>query len=313
MRLESDSTFHSLIDHQAEFGSVNMSSKLINSSNKLINGKEIGIKIRQSIQNEVKDLLEKGITPGLAVILVGEDPASQTYVANKEKACLELGIHSELIKLSEGTSEQELLEHINKLNDDPSIDGILVQLPLPKHINEQLVIEAISPDKDVDGFHPVSVGKMLLGQPTFLPCTPHGIMKLLEFSNIEVAGKHAVVVGRSHIVGVPMGQLLLQKDATVTYCHSKTPDLQAMTTQADILVVAVGRAKMIQAHHIKEGAVVIDVGMNRDENGKLCGDVDFDDVFEKASAITPVPGGVGPMTITMLMYNTIQSVKMKLA
>lgn len=290
-----------------------MSSKLINGSSKLINGKEIGSKIRESIQQEVQDLIEKGITPGLAVILVGEDPASQTYVKNKEKTSLELGIYSELIKLPAETTEQELLAQIEKLNTDPAIDGILVQLPLPKHINEQLVIEAIAPDKDVDGFHPVSVGKMLLGQPTFLPCTPHGVMKLLEYSNIPVAGKHAVVVGRSHIVGVPMGQLLLQQDATVTYCHSKTPDLQVMTTQADILVVAVGRAKMIKAHHIKEGAVVIDVGMNRDENGKLCGDVDFDDVVEKASAITPVPGGVGPMTITMLMYNTIQSAKMKLA
>lgn len=290
-----------------------MSSKLINGSSKLINGKEIGSKIRESIQQEVQDLIEKGITPGLAVILVGEDPASQTYVKNKEKTSLELGIHSELIKLPAETTEQELLAQIEKLNADPAIDGILVQLPLPKHINEQLVIEAIVPEKDVDGFHPVSVGKMLLGQPTFLPCTPHGVMKLLEYSNIQIAGKHAVVVGRSHIVGVPMGQLLLQQDATVTYCHSKTVDLQQITSQADILVVAVGIAKMIKAEHIKEGAVVIDVGMNRDENGKLCGDVDFDDVVEKASAITPVPGGVGPMTITMLMFNTIQSAKMKLA
>ncbi|MBQ0138951.1 MAG: bifunctional methylenetetrahydrofolate dehydrogenase/methenyltetrahydrofolate cyclohydrolase FolD [Kurthia sp.] len=282
-------------------------------SSKLINGKEIGSQIRKSIAKEIEDLIEKGITPGLAVILVGEDPASQTYVANKEKACHELGIYSELIKLPAETSEEELLGHIEKLNSNPAIDGILVQLPLPKHINEQHVIEAISSDKDVDGFHPVSVGKMLLGQPTFLPCTPNGVMELLKYSNIDVAGKHAVVVGRSHIVGVPMGQLLLQKDATVTYCHSKTPDLQAMTKQADILVVAVGRAKMIKSTHIKEGAVVIDVGMNRDENGKLCGDVDFDDVLDKVSAITPVPGGVGPMTITMLMVNTLLSAKMKLA
>lgn len=280
-------------------------------STKLINGKEIGSQIREKIQLEVKDLIENGITPGLAVILVGEDPASQTYVANKEKACHEMGIYSELIRLPETTTETELLNHIKKLNADPAIDGILVQLPLPKHIDEDLVIQAISPDKDVDGFHPVSVGKMLLGQPTFLPCTPHGVMKLLEYSNVSVAGKHAVVIGRSHIVGVPMGQLLLQKDATVTYCHSKTPNLAAITTQADILVVAVGRAKMIKSEHIKEGAVVIDVGMNRDENGKLCGDVDFDNVFEKVSAITPVPGGVGPMTITMLMVNTVQSAKMK--
>jgi len=282
-------------------------------SSQLINGKEIGQQIRISIKEEVQQLATKGITPGLAVILVGEDPASHTYVANKEKACLQLGIYSELIKLPEETTEEQLLQQIEQLNSSDKIDGILVQLPLPKHINEQKVIETISPLKDVDGFHPVSVGKMLLGQETFLPCTPHGVMKLLEFSNVEVAGKHAVVIGRSHIVGVPMGQLLLQSDATVTYCHSKTPDLEAITKQADILVVAVGRAKMIKAHHIKDGAVVIDVGMNRDENGKLCGDVDFDDVVEHTSAITPVPGGVGPMTITMLMVNTIQSAKMKLA
>lgn len=281
-------------------------------SSQLINGKEIGQQIRVSIKEEVQQLATKGITPGLAVILVGEDPASHTYVANKEKACQQLGIYSELIKLPEQTTEKQLLQQIEQLNSSAKIDGILVQLPLPKHINEQKVIETISPLKDVDGFHPVSVGKMLLGQETFLPCTPHGVMKLLEFSNVDVAGKLAVVIGRSHIVGVPMGQLLLQKDATVTYCHSKTPDLEAITKQADILVVAVGRAKMIKSHHIKEGAVVIDVGMNRDEFGKLCGDVDFADVVDHTAAITPVPGGVGPMTITMLMVNTIQSAKMKL-
>lgn len=282
-------------------------------SSQLINGKEISNTIRTGIQKEVQDLIAKGITPGLAVILVGEDPASHTYVANKEKACKELGIYSKLIKLPEDTTEKDLLAQIKQLNEASEIDGILVQLPLPKQINEQKVIETISPLKDVDGFHPNSVGKMLLGQETFLPCTPHGIMKLLEYSNIEVAGKHAVVIGRSHIVGVPMGQLLLQHDATVTYCHSKTKNLQEMTKQADILVVAIGRAKMITADYIKEGAVVIDVGMNRDENNHLCGDVDFDSVVEKTSAITPVPGGVGPMTITMLMYNTVQSAKTKLA
>ncbi|MEB6112012.1 bifunctional methylenetetrahydrofolate dehydrogenase/methenyltetrahydrofolate cyclohydrolase FolD [Kurthia gibsonii] len=282
-------------------------------SSQLINGKEISNTIRTGIQKEVQDLIAKGITPGLAVILVGEDPASHTYVANKEKACKELGIYSKLIKLPEDTTEEDLLAQIKQLNEASEIDGILVQLPLPKQINEQKVIETISPLKDVDGFHPNSVGKMLLGQETFLPCTPHGIMKLLEHSNIEVAGKHAVVIGRSHIVGVPMGQLLLQHDATVTYCHSKTKNLQEMTNQADILVVAIGRAKMITADYIKEGAVVIDVGMNRDENNHLCGDVDFDSVVEKTSAITPVPGGVGPMTITMLMYNTVQSAKTKLA
>ncbi|MFF3101932.1 bifunctional methylenetetrahydrofolate dehydrogenase/methenyltetrahydrofolate cyclohydrolase FolD [Viridibacillus arvi] len=278
-------------------------------SGKLINGKEIGDLIRQSIQQEVNDLKEQGITPGLAVILVGDNPASKTYVSNKQKSCEQMGIYSELIELSEEISEETLLSEIDKLNADPAIDGILVQLPLPKHIDEQNVIAAISPEKDVDGFHPESVGKMILGQPTYLPCTPFGVMKLLEYANIDVAGKHAVIIGRSHIVGVPMGQLLLQKDATVTYCHSKTPNLAAMTTQADILVVATGRAKMIGAEHVKEGAVVIDVGINRDENNKLCGDVDLDSVIDKVSAITPVPKGVGPMTITMLLFNTLQSAK----
>ncbi|MEK4759595.1 bifunctional methylenetetrahydrofolate dehydrogenase/methenyltetrahydrofolate cyclohydrolase FolD [Viridibacillus sp. FSL E2-0187] len=278
-------------------------------SGKLINGKEIGDLIRQSIQQEVNDLKEQGITPGLAVILVGDNPASKTYVSNKQKSCEQMGIYSELIELSEEISEETLLSEIDKLNADPAIDGILVQLPLPKHIDEQNVIAAISPEKDVDGFHPESVGKMMLGQPTYLPCTPFGVMKLLEYANIDVAGKHAVIIGRSHIVGVPMGQLLLQKDATVTYCHSKTPNLAAMTTQADILVVATGRAKMIGAEHVKEGAVVIDVGINRDENNKLCGDVDLDSVIDKVSAITPVPKGVGPMTITMLLFNTLQSAK----
>ncbi|MGE7922631.1 bifunctional methylenetetrahydrofolate dehydrogenase/methenyltetrahydrofolate cyclohydrolase FolD [Viridibacillus arvi] len=278
-------------------------------SGKLINGKEIGDLIRQSIQQEVNDLKEQSITPGLAVILVGDNPASKTYVSNKQKSCEQMGIYSELIELSEDISEETLLSEIDKLNADSAIDGILVQLPLPKHIDEQNVIAAISPEKDVDGFHPESVGKMMLGQPTYLPCTPFGVMKLLEYANIDVAGKHAVIIGRSHIVGVPMGQLLLQKDATVTYCHSKTPNLAAMTTQADILVVATGRAKMIGAEHVKEGAVVIDVGINRDENNKLCGDVDLDSVIDKVSAITPVPKGVGPMTITMLLFNTLQSAK----
>lgn len=282
-------------------------------SGKLINGKEIGNTIRQSIQQEVNVLKEKGITPGLTVILVGDDPASQTYVRNKQKSCEQMGIYSELIKLPAEVTEEALLQQIEQLNSNPTIDGILVQLPLPKHIDEQKVIATISPEKDVDGFHPISVGKMLLGQETFLPCTPFGVMKLLEHANVEVAGKHAVVIGRSHIVGVPMGQLLLQSDATVTYCHSKTPDLKAITKQADILVVATGRAKMIGAEHVKEGAVVIDVGMDRDENGKLCGDVDFNAVIDKVSAITPVPGGVGPMTITMLLFNTLQSAKKKLS
>ena len=281
-------------------------------SAKLINGKEIGKTIRQSMKLEVNALREKGITPGLAVILVGEDPASKKYVANKQKSCAELGIYSTLIALPHETTQEELLQHIDALNGDVAIDGILVQLPLPKHINEDAVIGKISPLKDVDGFHPISVGKMVLGQETFLPCTPHGVMKLLEHSGVSIRGKHAVVVGRSHIVGVPMGQLLLQSDATVTYCHSKTEDLASITRQADILVVATGQAKMIKKEHVKQGAVVIDVGMDIDENGKLCGDVDFADVLESVSAITPVPGGVGPMTITMLLANTIQSAKQKL-
>ncbi|SOC36134.1 bifunctional methylenetetrahydrofolate dehydrogenase/methenyltetrahydrofolate cyclohydrolase FolD [Ureibacillus acetophenoni] len=273
----------------------------------IINGKEIGQQIRQSIADRVVKLKEQGVTAGLAVILVGDNPASQTYVRNKQKSCEAIGIYSELIKLPEETKEEELLEHIKTLNNRQDIHGILVQLPLPKHINEDNVIATISPDKDVDGFSPISVGKMMLGQDTFLPCTPFGVMKLLEFSGVELAGKHAVIVGRSHIVGKPMGQLLLQKDATVTYTHSKTKDLPSFTKQADILIAAVGRANFITSEHVKPDAVVIDVGINRDENNKLVGDVDFTDVEPIASHITPVPGGVGPMTITMLLYNTVQS------
>lgn len=273
----------------------------------IINGKEIGQEIRKSVGQRVTHLKEQGITPGLAVILVGENPASQTYVRNKQKSCEAIGIFSELIKLPAEVTENELLEQIRSLNSREDIHGILVQLPLPKHINEDEVIATISPEKDVDGFSPVSVGKMMLGQETFLPCTPFGVMKLLEYTGIEVAGKHAVVVGRSHIVGKPMGQLLLQKDATVTYTHSKTKDLPSITKQADILIAAVGRPNFITKEHIKEGAVVIDVGINRDENNKLIGDVNYSDVDGTASYITPVPGGVGPMTITMLLFNTVQS------
>ncbi|MEO4052487.1 bifunctional methylenetetrahydrofolate dehydrogenase/methenyltetrahydrofolate cyclohydrolase FolD [Solibacillus sp. CAU 1738] len=276
-------------------------------SSAIINGKEIGQEIRKSVASQVEDLKVKGVTPGLAVILVGENPASKTYVANKQKSCEAIGMFSELIKLPEDISEEALLHQIRELNVRNDIHGILVQLPLPKHINEDAVIATISPEKDVDGFSPVSVGKMMLGQETYLPCTPYGVMKLLEYSGIEIAGKHAVIVGRSHIVGKPMGQLLLQKDATVTYTHSKTPDLPSFTKQADILIAAVGRPNFITAEHIKEGAVVIDVGINRDENNKLCGDVDFTAVDGIASHITPVPGGVGPMTITMLLANTVQS------
>ena len=274
----------------------------------LIDGVAIGQTIKEEIAKEVAALVEeKGCQPGLAVILVGDDQASATYVRNKEKQATKVGMKSEVIRMPAETTEEELLEQVEALNEDETIHGILVQLPLPKHIDENKVILTIRPEKDVDGFHPVNVGKMMIGQETFLSCTPYGIMQLLERMDIPVAGKHAVVIGRSNIVGKPMGQLLLQNDATVTYCHSRTKDLASYTRQADILVAAVGIAKMIKAEDVKEGAVVIDVGMNRDENGKLCGDVDFDSVEPVAGAITPVPGGVGPMTITMLLQNTLES------
>lgn len=274
----------------------------------LIDGVAIGQTIKGEIAKEVATLVEeKGCQPGLAVILVGDDQASATYVRNKEKQATKVGMKSEVIRMPAETTEEELLEQVEALNEDETIHGILVQLPLPKHIDENKVILTIRPEKDVDGFHPVNVGKMMIGQETFLSCTPYGIMQLLERMDIPVAGKHAVVIGRSNIVGKPMGQLLLQNDATVTYCHSRTKDLASYTRQADILVAAVGIAKMIKAEDVKEGAVVIDVGMNRDENGKLCGDVDFDSVEPVAGAITPVPGGVGPMTITMLLQNTLES------
>ncbi|MFX3674794.1 MAG: bifunctional methylenetetrahydrofolate dehydrogenase/methenyltetrahydrofolate cyclohydrolase FolD [Paenisporosarcina sp.] len=281
-------------------------------SGALINGNEIGQSIRSELKGRMENLKKQGIIPGLAVILVGDNSASKTYVSNKQKTCESLGIHSELLSFESTLAESELIETIKTLNTNAAIHGILVQLPLPKHISETTVLSAISPDKDVDGFHPINVGKMFLGQDTFLPCTPFGVMKLLEHTGIDLAGKHAVVVGRSHIVGKPMGQLLLQKDATVTYAHSKTPDLKSITRQADILVVAVGIVNLITADHIKEGAVVIDVGMNRNENNRLCGDVDFASVQPISSFITPVPGGVGPMTITMLMENTVQSAENKL-
>ncbi|MGE7951482.1 bifunctional methylenetetrahydrofolate dehydrogenase/methenyltetrahydrofolate cyclohydrolase FolD [Lysinibacillus xylanilyticus] len=282
-------------------------------SSAIINGKEIGQEIRNSVAERVARLKEQGLTPGLAVVLVGDNQASATYVRNKQKSCEAIGMYSELIKLAEETTQEELLAQIELLNNREDIHGILVQLPLPKHIDEDTVIATIAVEKDVDGFSPVSVGKMMLGQETFLPCTPFGVMKLLEYSGIDISGKHAVIVGRSHIVGKPMGQLLLQKDATVTYTHSKTPDLPSFTKQADLLIVAIGRAKFITKEHVKEGAVVIDVGMNRDENNKLCGDVNYSEVDGIASHITPVPGGVGPMTITMLLFNTVQAAENKLA
>ncbi|WP_291757268.1 bifunctional methylenetetrahydrofolate dehydrogenase/methenyltetrahydrofolate cyclohydrolase FolD [Lysinibacillus sp. UBA5990] len=282
-------------------------------SSAIINGKEIGQEIRNAVAERVIRLKEQGLTPGLAVVLVGDNQASATYVRNKQKSCEAIGMYSELIKLPEETTQEELLTQIQQLNQREDIHGILVQLPLPKHIDEDKVIATIAVEKDVDGFSPISVGKMMLGQETFLPCTPFGVMKLLEYSGIEIAGKHAVIVGRSHIVGKPMGQLLLQKDATVTYTHSKTPDLPSFTKQADILIAAVGRANFITKEHVKEGAVVIDVGINRDDNNKLCGDVNFAEVDGLASHITPVPGGVGPMTITMLLFNTVQAAENKLA
>ncbi|WP_243298702.1 bifunctional methylenetetrahydrofolate dehydrogenase/methenyltetrahydrofolate cyclohydrolase FolD [Bacillus litorisediminis] len=278
----------------------------------IISGTAIAQELRNQLLSDIKSLANQSIVPGLAVVLVGNNPASRTYVKNKQKACEKLGIESRLVELEEAASEQELLEVIKELNNDKAIDGILVQLPLPPHIDETKVIEAISPEKDVDGFHPINIGRMMTGQACFLPCTPFGIIKMFESIDYSLSGKHVVVIGRSNIVGKPMGQLCLSKNATVTYCHSKTPDLKEFTTQADVVISAVGKTGLITKDHIKEGAVVIDVAMNRDENGKLCGDVLFDEVKEKASYITPVPGGVGPMTITMLLYNTVQSAKAKL-
>ena len=271
----------------------------------IIDGKAIASKIREEIKERTDTLKKIGVQPGLAVIIVGTDPASQVYVRNKIKACAEVGFYSENYELPAETTEDELLALIDRLNQEPKIHGILVQLPLPKHLDEKKVIAAIHPQKDVDAFHVSNVGNIMLGEYTFLPCTPAGVMKLLEYSGIEVAGKDCVVIGRSNIVGKPQAMLMLHSNATVQICHSKTKDLAQKTAAADILIVAIGKAKFVTADMIKDGAVVIDVGMNRDENGKLCGDVDFDSCFDKASSITPVPGGVGPMTITMLMQNTL--------
>jgi methylenetetrahydrofolate dehydrogenase (NADP+)/methenyltetrahydrofolate cyclohydrolase len=274
---------------------------------KIIDGKAIAQEVRAEWKVRADALKARGTTPGLAVIIVGEDPASKVYVANKVKACAELGLHSEHIVLSADTPEATLLERIAALNNDPKIHGILVQLPVPKHIDSSKVLNAISPDKDVDGFHPVNVGALVTGNLRFAPCTPWGCMKLLEKAGVTIEGKHAVVVGRSNIVGKPMALLLLQANATVTICTSKTVDLEKHTRDADILVVAIGRAKMITGGMVKPGAAVIDVGMNRTPEGKLCGDVDFETAKEVAGWITPVPGGVGPMTITMLVANTVQA------
>jgi len=271
----------------------------------IIDGKAISQEVRGEWKLRADALKARGITPGLAVIIVGEDPASKVYVGNKIKACAELGIYSEHIELPGDTSEAELLEQIAKLNADPKIHGFLVQLPVPKHIDSNKVLLAISPNKDVDGFHPMNVGELVTGTPQFQPCTPFGVMKLLEKSGVAIEGKHAVIVGRSNIVGKPMALMLLQKNATVTICTSKTVNLAKFTRDADILVVATGKPQMITGDMIKPGAAVIDVGINRLPNGKLVGDVDFDSAKEVAGWITPVPGGVGPMTITMLLASTV--------
>ena len=285
---------------------------------KIIDGKMLAAELRAEIKAGVEALKkEKGIVPGLAVILVGDNPASVSYVTAKEKACAEAGMMSREIRMGADTQERELIETIEKLNADPSIHGILVQLPLPKHISEKAVIDAISPDKDVDGFTPVNVGRMMIGERCFLPCTPHGIIKLIEFSGMDISGKHAVVIGRSNIVGKPVAALLARKEtnATVTLCHTGTPDISRFTREADIVVVAAGRPGTLTGDMIKEGATIIDVGVNRIEDKtkpkgfRLAGDADFESCSKVAGAITPVPGGVGPMTITMLLWNTLESAK----
>ena len=273
----------------------------------LIDGNALSTKLRGGVAQRAAKLKSQGITPGLAVVLVGDSPASQVYVRNKVKACADNGLHSVLEKYDADMTEAALLARVDALNNDPTIHGILVQLPLPAHIDANKVIEAISPAKDVDGFHIASAGALMVGQPGFWPCTPYGCMKMLDSIGYQLKGKHAVVIGRSNIVGKPMAMMLLQQNATVTICHSGTADLKAMTLQADVIVAAVGKRNVLTADMVKPGAVVIDVGMNRNDEGKLCGDVDFAGVREVASHITPVPGGVGPMTITMLLVNTIEA------
>ena len=275
---------------------------------RIIDGKVISVAVKDRVKAGVAELNKKGVTVGLAVIIVGEDPASKVYVANKKKACEALGIISEEYALPENTTEEELLALIDELNNKKSINGILCQLPLPKHLNEKLIINSILPEKDVDAFHPHNVGRIMIGDYDFVPCTPAGIMEMLEFEGIGVEGKTCVVIGRSNIVGKPMGMLLLHKNGTVTICHSKTQNLKEICKKADILVAAVGRPGFVTEDMVKDGAVVIDVGIHR-IGGKLCGDVDFENVKDKCSAITPVPGGVGPMTIAMLMQNTLTAAK----
>ena len=277
----------------------------------IIDGKAVSAATREAIKNEVAELKEKGVTPGLAVIIVGDDPASRVYVNNKKKACADLGMLSEEYALPAETTNEELLGLINELNGRKDINGILCQLPLPRHLDEKAVINAIAPEKDVDAFHPVNVGGIMTGDYSFLPCTPAGVMQMLKHYDIETAGKHCVVIGRSNIVGKPMAMLMLHANATVTICHSRTANLAEECKRADILIAAVGKPKFVTPDMVKEGAVVIDVGMDRDENGKLCGDVDFDAVEPICGAISPVPGGVGPMTISMLMRNTLTAAKLQ--
>jgi len=289
-------------------------------SARIIDGKQVAQAMREELRQECARLRERGIVPGLAVILVGDDPASKSYVTAKEQACAETGLYSSDNRLPATTSQPDLMALVKRMNADPKVHGILVQLPLPRHLNESEVLLAIDPAKDVDGFHPVNVGKMVVGEKAFLPCTPHGVVQLLVRSGVRIDGAHVVVVGRSNIVGKPVANMLLQKkenaNATVTVCHTRTRDIGHFTRQADIIIAAAGRPKTITADMVKEGAVVIDVGVNRVEDAtrksgfRLVGDVDFDGVKEKASLITPVPGGVGPMTITMLLYNTVQSARL---
>ena len=277
----------------------------------IIDGKAIAASARLDIAQRGQAFFEKtGVRPGLAVVIVGEDPASKVYVRNKKKGCEEAGFYSEVHEMPAETTMDELLSKIDELKNNEKIHGILVQLPLPKHLDEKAVIDAIPPEKDVDAFHPVNTGKIMIGDYNFLPCTPAGVMKMLEYEKIDVSGKECVVIGRSNIVGKPMAMLLLHANGTVTVCHSRTKDLSEVTRRADILVVAIGKANFVTADMVKEGAVVIDVGMNRNAEGKLCGDVDFEGVKEKASAITPVPGGVGVMTITMLLENTLRAAEL---
>lgn len=275
----------------------------------LIDGKKISTEIKDELKVTVEELKKQGVETCLAVIQVGDDPASSIYVRNKKRACAYVGIESLSYELPEETTEDQLVKLVKELNENDNVHGILVQLPLPKHINADMIIRTILPDKDVDGFHPESVGRLCIGEPGFVSCTPAGIIQLLKRSGIEIEGKECVVVGRSNIVGKPMSILLLRENGTVTITHSRTKDLKEVTGRADILVVAIGKPKFITADYVKEGAVVIDVGMHRNEENKLCGDVDFDDIKDKVSAITPVPGGVGPMTIAMLMYNCVEAAK----